>query len=220
MSAYAEDRVTKIGQIMPQFSDVAEPGDRVYMGLEGDPLFPSNYKDDRPVATIEGVEKQDEEYLVSLRMQDGSVKRVSSMSLSPTDSWEYTDASFERVMEREKVKQEERHRAEATFRGARAENATSEHYRGTSAALGRDIESLQTELQEERNRGQVFRNAIVEAMGALAEDVKKLDRNGKCEFCDTLTAQLETKRAEGALKADPTFRGRADFESDASDDYF
>lgn len=214
MSVYDKDRVDKIGQIMPQFSQVAERGDKVLMGLEGDPMFPTKYRGSRPTATIENIEKNDDEYLVNLRMEDGTSKQVSSMSLSPNDVWEFTDDAFEGVMEREQERQEsitEMNRSE------------SELYRGTQDALAREITELKNELRAERELNKTFHNTVIDSFREFSNDICKLDTNKDCQFCHVFNNQYNSmmkNRAESSFDSEPSFRGNNDESESDESDYF
>lgn len=191
MSAFEQERVDKIGQIMPQFSQVAARGDKVLMGLEGDPMFPSKYRgSSRPEATIQNVEDNGGgEYMVNLRMQDGSIKEVSSMTLSPTDVWEFTDDAFEHVMEREQEK-EAKHRAESQL------YSTSETiaYRGNSheSDISLQITELKDELRTERELNKTFHNTVIDSFREFSNDICKLDKNKACQFCHVFNQQYSS----------------------------
>ena len=106
------------------------------MGLDGDALFPAKYRGigNRPTAVVQNVQKTDDEYLVNLKLSNGATKTVSSMTLSPTDVWEFTDKSFEGVVRREKAHAMEQHRAEQELQRAAqaARSASPASYRATS----------------------------------------------------------------------------------------
>ena len=71
---YSSDRVDKIARIMPSFTDVARTGDQVHLGLVGDPMFPEEYKNDRPMATISNIEQTESGAVVTLSHADGSTQ--------------------------------------------------------------------------------------------------------------------------------------------------
>ena len=142
MAAYDADRISKISQIMPQFSDVARPGDRVLMGLEGDPLFPYS-SESRPGATIMDVQKSGDEYLIDLQMGDGSTKHVSSLTLSPTETWEFTEDAFRGVLDRQEP-----------------ETQPSD-YRGNDNSVESEISQLRAELDTERQTTRDINNKLL-----------------------------------------------------------
>ena len=102
MSGFDVERVNKISQIMPQFSKVANKGDTVLMGLEGDPLFPFKNDETRPSGVITEIKHRENDSLITLNMNDGTTKEFSSMSLAADQVWEFDDESFQNVMERQK----------------------------------------------------------------------------------------------------------------------
>jgi hypothetical protein len=169
-SIYDAERLDKIAQIVPQFSKVAEKGDTVMLGLEGDPSFPVKYRGDaRPTATIVDKEEQDDELHITLKMSDGTTKRVSSWTISPYDVWEYTDAAFRDVMERETRKQEAINRAEAsTFRGVEKVEE-----KGDTKEL---IKQLRAEIDAERSNMRSFQNTIITSLQEMAGDILNIDK--------------------------------------------
>ena len=102
VSGYDAERVNKISQIMPQFAQVAQVGDIVHLGLEGDPLFPSSFSESRPSATITSIEERANDHLIGMQLQDGSNVKYSSMTLAADQVWEFTDDTFQNVMHRQK----------------------------------------------------------------------------------------------------------------------
>lgn len=213
MSGFDPERVSKISQIMPQFGKVAQPGDTVLMGLEGDPLFPTDWKDSRPTAKVLGVQERANDQLVSLQMQDGTVQTVSSMSLAADQVWEFDDTSFRNVLERQ------RRQTDTEYRGV--DNATKNdmetlqamrndietlkesmaQYRGTNA-LQDEIKDLRLQLQAERDQTKAFHNTVIASMNEMAGDICKLDSSGKStEFCQVLKSEYSKllNRAEDTL---------------------
>ena len=197
MAAFDNDRVSKIGQIMPQFSQVARPGDQVLMGLEGDPMFPTKYRgSNRPTAVIQNVDQEGDEYTVNLKLSDGSTKEVSSMSLSPADVWEFTDDTFQNVVEREKASAQ--HRAEAELA---AQQDTD--YRGTND-LSREVQELKNELNAERELNKTFHNTVIDSFREFANDICKLDKNQACQFCHVFNNQYNQMMEN---RSEASFRG-------------
>ena len=62
--AFDQDRIEKVSKIMPQFTKVAAVGDKVLMGLEGDPSFPFAGKT-RTSAEIIGIDNPGTENAIS-----------------------------------------------------------------------------------------------------------------------------------------------------------
>lgn len=212
MSAYANDRVEKISQIMPEFARVARSGDRVMMGLEGDPLFPNAFNTSRPEGTIGDVQYRENDALVTINMDDGSQKVVSSLSLASEDTWEFTNDAFKNVLERNMPKVN------------RAEEPVATTYRNTESDM---IESLQAEIADLRETIQMqaeqmkkFQNVMISGLNEVANDVN----HGTTNFCQTLTSEFTKmkNRAEGGVVEAPTseveYRGMEDDMSEISCD--
>lgn len=219
MSGYDTERVHKISQIMPQFSKVAAKGDTVLMGLEGDPLFPFN-NNDRPKAVITDIEHRNNDSIVRLKMNDGSTKEVSSMTLAADQVWEFDDTSFQNVMDRQK--------AEMQARAERKIETPPTEYRGIDNSLveelRNEIDTLKRELATERENSKNFHNTMIASMNEMASDICKLDStNGKnTEFCQTLKGEyrkLMESRAEQSIDNE-AYRGiesESDFSADDTD---
>ena len=92
---YEPDRISKISKIMPQFSSVAEAGDTVLMGLEGDPAFPyANTR--RPMATVDRVDRDAVNGTPgTLRLPGGSTGTINEHTIAPPDAGEAPAGSRE-----------------------------------------------------------------------------------------------------------------------------
>lgn len=191
-SVYQPDRISKISRIMPQFTKVAAVGDTVMMGLEGDPAFPTAWKNGtRPMATITDVVSEVDGTSVKLRMDDGTQKVVNEYSIAPGDVWEYTDEAFSNVMERERKAQE--------IAMSRAETPVADaSYRGDKSIvddLRQEVELLKAQLSEERALTRSFQNTYIMTMKELANDVMKLDTSGSASFCRTFAHEYDKMQA-------------------------
>lgn len=193
MSLYDSERVGKISTIMPNFANVAEKGDVVRMGLEGDPLYdPSLAK----FGTIEGIEDGDmaDEKIVSIRDHDsGKVRAFSSTSIKPNEVWEFTDSTFKNVLQREQAK----HRAEQAINDVPPE----EVYRGSDQInmLRDEISNLRAMIEMETSQRKDFSNTVIETMKEIASDVCK--SNADAPFCRMFQSEYTkmVNRAEGEI---------------------
>lgn len=196
---YDTSRINKISQIMPQFSKVAKPGDVVYMGLEGDPCFPESFKNERPTATVKDVDVSNpEEIFVTLMRSDGKEQKVSSLTLRPTDVWEFTDQAFRGVLEREQenIKSSSPDVEEKIYKG--------------SNSLEQEIEELRAELAAEKTNTRNFQNTIIASMKEMAADILKLDgEQNRCEFSKVLSMEYDkmTNRAEASVQENRSEEG-------------
>ena len=195
MSTYDTERVNKISQIMPQFAKVANEGDTVLMGLEGDPLFPFTQKN-RPTAVISNIEHRKHDSIITLKLNDGTTKDVSSSTLASDQVWEFDDKSFQNVMDRQRKEMEARAEQEIKveqppFRGVDESIITE---------LKSEIESLKNQLNSTNENNKNFHNTMIASMNEMASDICRLDTSGKnTEFCRTLKSEygkLLESRAE------------------------
>ena len=201
-TAYDADRISKISQIMPQFSEVARPGDRVVMGLEGDPLYPYSSSETRPGATITDTQKVGNEYLIDLQMGDGSTKQVSSYTLSPTEVWEYTDDAFRGVLDRETP----------------VPTKPAEYRNSDNNLLTDEISQLRSDLAHERQTTREFHNTFIATLHELASDVCKLasSTGEDAKFCKTFNNEYKRMMSS----REETIETDSDSMSSASDSEF
>ena len=207
-SGYDMDRVNKISQIMPQFAKVAQPGDTVLMGLQGDPSYP--FGAERPTAKITSLTDRNDDTLVGLEFADGSRAEYSTLSLAGDQVWEFDDASFQQVLNRQAANvAEARAESEPEYRGTEDMNLVEQ--------LMMEVQGLKQELHAERENNKNFHNTMIASMNELANDILKVDSDSnRAEFCRVLTdeySKLMVSRAE-----DSVYRGTEDDEEDDDDD--
>lgn len=208
---FEASRIDKISKIMPNFSKVAQVGDQVLMGLEGDPAFPYSYGN-RPYGTVVEVYDVHGEPTLTLECSDGSRKSVNSYTISPTDVWEFTDQSFSNVLERERVQQEalSNNRAESHF--------SDEKYRG-GQNLEDQVAQLRAELETERQLTRNFHNTYIASLHELANDVCKLDTTGNhANFCRTFNDEYKKMQSRGEQSLYRGVRNREDDEEEYEDE--
>jgi len=212
-------RIDKISKIMPNFTKVAQVGDTVLMGLEGDPVFPYSSAP-RPSARVVNV-SNDADPTVTLSLNDGSQKVVTSYTIAPNDVFEFTDESFANVLERERKQQEEMMREQQALHYNQQEQqelsrAESSTYRSTSS-LETQIASLRAELDAERQLTRNFHNTYIASLHELANDVCKLDVSGNlAQFCRTFNDEYSRmqSRAEHGVYRGSTNRARYEEEEE------
>ena len=148
------------------------------MGLEGDPLFPVAWsKGDRPKATVVDSRKDGDDWTVSLRHADGTVREHNALTLAPTQVWEFSDAAFRNVMARERAQ----HVAVAD-EPARYRNAD---------AFG-EVQRLEKMLESERMRNTEFQNTLISSMNEMANDICRI---GDAPFCKVFKKEYENMLA-------------------------
>lgn len=190
MQVYDQDRVLKIGAIMPKFNQVAQIGDNVLMGLEGDPKFPYTNPNERLSATIKDITRKSTGTEIQLKLSDGTSKTVNEYSIAPADVWEYSDQGFQKVFERERKKVQSEN-----MRSSRAEATLAEP---GSKSLQAQIAQLRSELETERQMTRNFHTTYVASLHELASDVCKLDTSGKhASFCRTFNEEYDKMQSRG-----------------------
>ena len=165
---------------------------------------------------ITNVQNNGDDFLVQLRMKDGTEKTVSSMSINPRDVWEYTDTAFEKVMVRE---HENAGRAENSL----AVTAITED-NGMLKNMQKQIESLKSELHEERETTRNFHNIYIKTMNEMASDMIKLDTDGQsCSFCHVFKnefTKMQNRAEESLYRGSEGHVNSDDSLSDDATEYF
>tara|TARA_B110000046_G_C13020337_1_gene410815 strand:- start:2536 stop:3303 length:768 start_codon:yes stop_codon:yes gene_type:complete len=194
-SVYHPERIAKISRIMPQFAKVAAAGDAVMMGLEGDPAFPFTATP-RPTGIITDVISQVDGTSIKLRMDDGSEKVVNEYSIAPGDVWEYTDTSFENVMERELKGQQ--------IVASRAEKPIVDDtpYRGPNAEevrlLSAEVAKMKADMAAEHRVVRSFHNTYIMSLKELTDDIIGVSKDAKFSKCFSEKYE-EMARAENSI---------------------
>ena len=105
---------------------------------------------------------------------------------------------------------------------SRAENpvvVNDVSYRG----LQNEIASLRSELQAERERTRDFHNTYIQSLFEVANDIKSLDKNGSCKFCNTFKDEYikMQSRSETTVNYESDEASEVDVDmNDDSSDYF
>jgi U3 small nucleolar RNA-associated protein 14 len=201
----------KISKIIPEFSRVAQVGDEVMMGLEGDPKYPFHNRD-RPMATISHITKGDDGIAIELTKNDGTTMLVNEYTQSPSQVWEFSDETFKNVLDREREKQ---NRAEQSLYRGNDRTGSSE-----ISMLRQEVEFLKSSLEDEKTVNRDFHNTYIASLYELSGDICKLDTTGKCaNFCRTFNAEYDKMkaRAENGLYRG-TSNGAVNYRNEKDDD--
>ena len=199
---YDSDRLEKISRITPYFSKVAKVGDVVYRGLEGDPAFPAEWSQNRPTATITNIDRNSEGIVLTMS-SNGETFQVDEHTIAPKKVWEFTDATFENVLARE--------RAEHSLMQPQEPSVS---YRGVED-MRQEISQLRSELEQERSYNRNFHNVYIQSLSEIAKDIMSVEQGTGVNFAKTFEQEYTRMRAENAM-----YRGSDDEEDeeDASDD--
>lgn len=195
-SLYDPDRIKKIGEILPGLCQYAQRGDKIHLGLDGDPEFPYRGSS-RPTGVIRDIRADNDATIVVADMNDGSTKHLSSRTVGAYDTWEFTEDGFNGVLKREQEK------------AARAESALE--YRGTNndMSIETKMARLEGDLAGYGESQDAFRKTVVATMREIASDVVKLAQSSgsDAKFCNVLTSRYD-QMVEA--RAESSFRGGTD----------
>lgn len=203
MSLYDPERVSSIAEIMPRFAAHVQPGDRLMLGISDDPLFPEDYRYERPEGTVVHVKALDdsgEHTTVRMRMDNGSIVDLHPGTVDPERLWEYTDASYQKVLERTSP--------EPAYRGSGGADNPVQELRNEIAQMRADYDN---ELQDVR----VFNNTLLATLHEMASDVCNTSSNAP--FCSVFVSEYKNMMKNEAVDAKPSAFFNSDVESD--DDY-
>lgn len=209
---YSPDRVRKISEIMPKFSEHVAVGDEIALGLEGDPAYPASYKSSRPVGIVTNVTKTEHTGVdLKVRLQDGHKVKVAAHSIDPRYVWEYTDNSFQKVLQRATESREAQFNSTAIVKADPDINDVS--------SLRDEIAQVKDMLQNEIRESRAFNNTVIASMNEIAADVCAVNKDA--EFCSVLHKEYAKMSADRPLlkstlptKITPTENVGHVFESD------
>ena len=175
---YNPERIQKIGEILPGLCSYAEKGDEIHLGLDGDPEFPAVYRGSRPTGIIEDIQTENDATIITARFEDGSVKKLSSRTISAFDSWEFTDKCFEKVKQREESKTAS---LESDYRGTNNEDYETK------------IARIESELTSYGQTQDAFRKTVITTLKEIANDVSSIAKESGYEpkFCSYLTKRYD-----------------------------
>lgn len=206
-SIFDAERLSKIGQIMPRFSEHAQVGDEIMFGLEGDPQFPKDFETARPTGTIIKVKTTNQGNAFKVRMNSGKIVHVPPNSVDPQRVWEFTDDAFAKVLERSIQKESPEPPAAAAmpdYRGT-SESAQIQKLQDEIVAMK---QSFEREVAETRN----FNNTLIATINEISADVCK--SNPDANFCKVFNSEYKSMIGDGNKSAAPA---ASPFDSDFSD---
>lgn len=187
MALYDPERVDKISQIMPRFSEHVQVGDEILLGLEGDPLFPEKFNDYRPKGTVEKVKQLDGGASIKVLMENGQKVTLTPGELDPQKVWEFSDDSFQKVLQRS-VKQNEPN-LETDYRGSN----NNPEYRSSSdeiQQLRQELSMLKSQYENDQIEARQFNNTLIATMNEVAQDV--CAANPQAGFCNVFTGEYRS----------------------------
>jgi hypothetical protein len=206
---YDAERLQKIGEIMPRFCSHVEVGDEIAFGLEGDPLFPDEFKSERPTGVVTKVKAmEDNGSTIRVQMKNGSSIDVPPHSVDPQRVWEFTDETFQNVLKRS-IEKNMPVEESPDYRG------TEEPQVGELTKLRSELNTMKDQFQREMEESKNFNNTLIATLHEMAADVcrNNPDSAGFCSvFNDEYNKMMSTDGS--ANKSTPFY---SDF-SDSSDD--
>ena len=109
INLYDPKRIEKIASVQPRLCSFASEGDEITLGLKGDPAFPYEYRNSRPIGTINNVEKKNDSMIVHATLQNGENVMLSSNTMSAYDTWEFTEKGLKNVLKRQQNDKDEKY---------------------------------------------------------------------------------------------------------------
>ena len=208
---YDPDRLSKIGEIMPRFNQHVQEGDEIYLGLEGDPAFPSEFKENRPKGVVTKVKHSDdsgESTTIRVKMENGQSVDIAPHSIDPQRVWEFTDESFQEVLKRSIAESEPEVAApEPEYRGGNDD----------IGALRAEISKMKAAYEQEFAETRNFNNTLIATLNEMASDVCAVSGE-KAGFCSVFKNEY-SKMMTNDGPEDKASPFDSDF-SESSDDEF
>lgn len=210
MALYDPERVDKISQIMPRFSEHVQVGDEILLGLEGDPLYPEKYNDYRPKGVVTKVKQLDGGASIKVQMENGSKVTLAPGELDPQKVWEFSDDSFQKVLQRS-IPQEQSNFESNDYRGS--ENVDFKSSSSDIQQLKQELAMLKSQYETDQIEARQFNNTLIATMNEVAQDV--CASNPNAGFCNIFTGEYRSMFKGGDNST--TMKEDKMFDSDFSD---
>ena len=172
MSHYSQERIENISRIMPTYGAFVKDGDEVELGLKGDPLYPTAYRNSRPRGVVKSVFGPKGAQVVNVQLNEefgGKMAHCDVRTLNPYLLFEPAEASYQNAIKRaeenpemQKSLREEFEQNDVAFRGMK--QLEKEPSYGRVDELNERISQLESE--HERTRETMMR-----AITGLANDI-------------------------------------------------
>ena len=173
---FAEERVANISEIMPKLSEHVRIGDRITLGLEGDPKFPYSGSN-RPTGDVVKVSKKDDGLVdLDVKLSSGDTVKLAAGSIAADQIWEFTEDSFRNVLERSINAQ----------KVSSSDNDIESSYRG-SLNESKEIVELRKALETQIKESNDFNQTVVKTLNEMAKDIINMNPNAK--FCSVFASE-------------------------------
>jgi hypothetical protein len=183
------ERIAIVGSILTRYSAHLEPGDRIQLGMEGDPCTLYRSVDDAPTATVLDVHRESSGAVRFRAQLDGSGAFVdlNNHSVAPGDLWEiapsFLDAFKERVFKRTHSENAEEPDkvSESGADEKRDDNGAhfSEEFR---SSIDSRIASIEDNLERLSIAEREFRSTMTEVVRELAGDLLRAKNGDEALF--------------------------------------
>ena len=197
---YDPDRVSKLKTIQTRFGSYARVGDRILLGIRGDPALPASYRgaQGQPQGTIVKIKNEGTPGAILRVKLDGEKYGKSSVTLYPHQLsgdkvWEFADDTWEHVKARAQQPQGYRGSADST---------------DEVSTLRAQLDTVMREFQSYKSSTSNWKEAVVDSLHHMSNEIAY--RNPDAKFSKVFT---EEYRAVGKKQPSP-------FDSDMSDDEY
>ena len=161
---------------MPKLSEHVRIGDRITLGLEGDPKFPYS-NTTRPIGDVVNVLKQNDGLVdLNVKLSNGDTVRLAAGSIAADQIWEFTEDSFRNVLERSISAQNV----------SSSNNDIESSYRG-SVNESQDIVELRKALEIQVQESNDFNQTVVKTLNEMAKDI--ISMNPSAKFCSVFASE-------------------------------
>lgn len=180
-SIWDSERISNIGWILSRYSEHIQNGDRIRMGIEGDPCGAYRGEDEAPCGTVTSVTRSDDGFVQFNMRLDTSGEEVSldNRNVAPEKVWEVHPDFVETFRGRVHGPDEDDGDAEEPSEKEEEHEEPSDDFR---SAVETRVESLGERLQRMETVGSELERTIASAVRELCGDLMRTYRGETPDF--------------------------------------
>ena len=174
-------RLQTIGEVMQQYAGHITVGDRLRLGMEGDPVYAYRSAADAPRGDVISVQRDDDGLVsIQVKLNDGSVEAVDNLSVDPRRVWEIDPAYLPTFTAK----------AIARSVGATVREDDAGHDESRAAQqLHQASAAMEEKLQHELSDLKQYRGQMQDRLGLLSEQLRDVDDTNR-DFRTTTAATI------------------------------
>jgi hypothetical protein len=169
---YDPERVAKLAEIATKFTSHAMVGDEIVLGIAGDPEMPARYRNGaRPKGVITRIKNEGTEHAtLRVHLDTGKTIDLAPHNISGERVWEFTDASWAKVLARNS---EPAPKKNAAYRGSASSSGDE------LSSLREQLSSLSAKYDRDMAEAKEFNSALVDSIAQITGEVVQTNPNAK-----------------------------------------